>query len=102
MQRAALVVVGSALLALLALDTSACAKSKTEETPAKPAADAGNARASAAAAALCTDGFHRRGDHWKVDCNACRCGADGAILCSQFPCAERVPADASSPVTGDH
>jgi len=101
MQRAAL-----ALVAFVTL-FPACAKSKTEETAApKPAAEAGAAPLSAGAnagkAALCTDGLHRRGDHWKVDCNACRCGADGTILCSEFPCVERAAADASLPTPRDH
>ena len=99
MQRAALGLVGFALLGLLA---TACAKSKTEETPAKPGAEARPAPANAGKVALCTDGFHRRGDHWKVECNVCRCGADGAILCSEFPCAPRLPPDASAPAANDH
>jgi hypothetical protein len=85
----------------------ACAKSKPNEAPAPPpTTEAGVAPVSAGAnagkAALCSDGLHRRGDHWKVDCNVCRCGADGAILCSEFPCAERAAPDASLPATRDH
>ena len=81
------------------LGLAACAKSKPNETPApKPETEAGAgvAPASAGKVLLCTDGAHRRGDHWKVDCNVCRCGADGAVLCSEFPCADRGgPRDAS-------
>lgn len=89
-------VVPAHLLALLAV--AGCAKSKPQETPAPaPVAstEAGAAPAIAAKVLLCSDGFHRRGDHWKVACNVCRCGADGDILCSQFPCAEVGPRDAS-------
>ena len=82
---------------LLALAVVAgCSKSKPNETPAPgPDTDAGVAPARAGRALLCTDGAHRRGDHWKIDCNVCRCGDDGVILCSEFPCAERGPRDAS-------
>jgi hypothetical protein len=96
-------------LVLLAL--AGCARSKPKESPA-PAADP-SASASAAiasapvrtpAALLCSDGLHRRGDHWKVDCNPCRCAADGDIVCAHFPCAapaapagDAGPRDASAP-----
>jgi hypothetical protein len=82
-----------ALPALLAL--GGCAKAKSNETPGPssavpPPTEAGAAPASAPQSAganlLCTDGLHKRGDHWKVACNVCRCGADGAILCSEFLC----------------
>ena len=93
-----------ALPALAALAVlPACANSKPNDAPAPSAtpanANATDAGASPASAAgkplLCTDGAHRRGDHWKVDCNVCRCGADGAILCSEYPCAERAVRDAA-------
>ena len=35
---------------------------------------------------LCSDGFHKPGDHWKEACNPCRCAADGEITCTRFPC----------------
>ena len=98
-RRGTRLVIPALLLALFA--AAACAKSKPNETPAPaptPDTEAGAAPASAASAGkaqLCSDGAHRRGDHWKVDCNVCRCGADGAILCSEFPCAEHGPRDAS-------
>jgi hypothetical protein len=82
-----------AALALLAL--GGCAKAKSNETPAPSASapgptEAGATPQSAGSNLLCTDGLHKRGDHWKVACNVCRCGADGAILCSEFPCAAPV------------
>ncbi len=83
----------------LALLLGGCAKSTAKETPApapSAAIEAGVAPASAPKTQLCTDGLHRRGDHWKIACNVCRCGADGAILCSEYDCAERTsPRDAS-------
>lgn len=84
----------TALAGLAALP--ACAKSKADDAPAPAPTEAGPLPVSTAGKPLlCTDGFHRRGDHWKVDCNVCRCGADGAILCSEYPCAERAVRDAS-------
>jgi hypothetical protein len=88
---------------LLLLVLAGCAKSKANESPA-PAAEpsASAAIASAAgrtpAALLCSDGLHRRGDHWKVDCNPCRCAADGDIVCSHFSCAAAAagPRDAAA------
>jgi hypothetical protein len=84
------VLVVLALVAVLA----GCAKAKAKEDPAPapdPSASAATATATATGRApavlLCSDGLHRRGDHWKVDCNPCRCAADGDIVCSQFPCA---------------
>jgi hypothetical protein len=90
-----------ALLAALLVAVAGCAKSKPQdkpqETPAPaPDTEAGAAPALGPKALLCRDGAHRRGDHWKVACNVCRCGADGDILCSQFPCVEVGPRDASA------
>ena len=88
-----------ALAALVALP--GCARSKPNDAPAPPPSaspdtDAGPLPVSTAGKPLlCTDGTHRRGDHWKVDCNVCRCGADGAILCSEYRCADRPVLDAS-------
>lgn len=88
------------LLLLLLLVTAGCAKSKPNESPA-PAADPSASASAGATSAnapprtpaplLCSDGLHRRGDHWKVDCNPCRCAADGDIVCAHFPCASAVP-----------
>lgn len=88
---------------LLLLVLAGCAKSKPKESPA-PAADPSASAATASApgrtpaALLCSDGLHRRGDHWKVDCNPCRCAADGDIVCSHFPCvaADAGPRDAAA------
>jgi hypothetical protein len=81
----------AAFVALGAL--GGCAKAKSNETPAPIASasaaaptEGGVAPQSAGSNLLCTDGLHKRGDHWKVACNVCRCGADGAILCSEFLC----------------
>lgn len=100
MQRASLrgPMASLALGALLAL--AGCAKAKSNETPAPSASapaplEAGAAPQSAGSNLLCTDGLHKRGDHWKVACNVCRCGADGVILCSDFPCAASPVRDAS-------
>jgi hypothetical protein len=89
-----------ALVALAALAALAgCAKSKSSETTGPAPAtsvEAGAAPARTAQQLLCRDGLHRRGDHWKKDCNPCRCGADGEIVCSEFPCPapmEAGPAD---------
>ena len=87
------------LIAALLLVVAGCAKSKPNETPAPaptPDTEAGAAPAVASKVLLCSDGLHRRGDHWKVACNVCRCGADGDILCSEFTCVEDAgPRDAS-------
>jgi hypothetical protein len=85
------------VLPALFLAVAGCTKAKPHETPAPvPDTEGGAAPAIAAKVLLCSDGFHRRGDHWKVACNVCRCGADGDILCSSFPCAEVGPRDASA------
>lgn len=81
---------------LLLLVLGGCAKSKPNETPAPdPSASAvtPTAQGRSPAPLLCSDGLHRRGDHWKIDCNPCRCAADGDIVCSQFPC---IAADAGT------
>ena len=81
---------------LLLLVLGGCAKSKPNETPAPdPSASAvtPTAQGRSPAPLLCSDGLHRRGDHWKIDCNPCRCAADGDIVCAQFPC---IAADAGT------
>ena len=83
---------------LLLLVLGGCAKSKLNETPAPdPSASASavtpTGQGRSPAPLLCNDGLHRRGDHWKIDCNPCRCAADGDIVCAQFPC---IAADAGT------
>jgi hypothetical protein len=82
------------LLALLAL-LGACRAGKSDDATPAPVASASSAIVGAEASLsppagiprkLCTDGVHRGGDHWKDDCNPCRCAADGDITCTHFAC----------------
>ncbi len=84
----------TALALALALTGAACARTKSEPSPA-PSASSSTTPASASAPVseggaarikLCSDGFHKPGDHWKEACNPCRCAADGQITCAHFPC----------------
>jgi hypothetical protein len=85
---------------------AACRAGKSDD-PTPSAATSASAAAQAQALAaeggtppagmprkLCTDGLHRAGEHGKNDCNPCRCGMDGEIICTDYPCPPRPEAGA--------
>ncbi|MDB4937899.1 MAG: Pacifastin inhibitor [Labilithrix sp.] len=96
----ALVVVVAVVLALAACHgksdeiSPSAAASASAAAAAVAAGEAGLSPPAGIARKLCTDGLHRAGEHWKNDCNPCRCGADGEIVCTQFVCPPIVPREA--------
>jgi hypothetical protein len=95
---------GVVVLVTVSLLASGCAKSKPSDASPSASSSAALAAGSTAPLAarpparnkLCSDGFHKPGDHWKEQCNPCRCAADGEITCAHFPCPNAGPVEAGA------